>query len=895
MFRSFSFFGLYLGVILCLLVWFLSTAGFLQGPSAYLYDVFARLTPQQSTIQNSLLLVPVRYDQRFQGDDIWLRLLETLDQKGARQVVFYFFPPNVSADFYQEAEDLGYVFFGRGVYPETDGDTVVMRPEEVPVQAAGRTLQIGLTAPSSATYGIHRDYQAFIEVEGRQQPHVTLLAARKRSGERLVPVNPFRVDFLGQHRPLPRIKLQRLFSEDIVQELVKGKTVLVGLTPPSPFNGYSTPLTPGDETMLPLEYHGLAFQTLLNRTIVRFPRPWEILACLVTVTGLALMIHQLYGAFIHLLLGGVLFVAVPLVGWLLLLWTRCWFPLVEVLLVYALFLLLLTTRDGLLRNRIALKILLDQSLKKQEKVMPKSFFRSREYWPLVANMVKQTLNLERSIFLEALEDDHRVREVIALNSSLDAIQERRRDYHRTPYKTAIEKNTAIRVETFFKSLPENEQPYLVPLNFFGQIQGFWAFTIDAEVERQTPELLNLVNALAQEIGELLHRRRQWIVDGKWRNSPLRKLLNMEKQHEPYHEINRITAFLVRRLSVLESVFNALGTGTILYNPFGMVVQSNRKMTQLLNSLNINAYGMSALDFAVHLTGESPERIRQLLGRVIVNHETRQLTISEVGGKKPGMVLKVRPLLAVEEAQEGGAAQPIEMNGYLFEIIELQNDREPDGNKGSLWLAGLRQIQDSLKSFGGDMEAAMIDRQHGSKEEQCRRLRQEYDAIIHSIRRLDDRMKLALAVDGGGMPPVDILDVLRGVIHTMEPVAEHHRIEITLQSPESLPLVLAGHAELMELLESVVSLLITDALDGSTLSITAETDRDGVHCTFANSGVGMPPEVFQRFLTSPGAKDRIEYQKIHRAMPELHQWRATLSGSSEFGRGLSFKLTLSPLS
>jgi len=415
--------------------------------------------------------------------------------------------------------------------------------------------------PSSTAYGIHRDYQAAVTLGSQSLPHVTLLAARERTGKQYNPPNPFRVDFIGQHRSLPKISLSRIVSEDIIQELIKDKTVLVGFTPPFPFKGYSTPVTPDSSSMSPLEFHGLALQTLLNHTELRFPRPWETLACLLVVTGLSLIIHQTSGAFIHLTMGSILFIVTPLASWLLLVFTKNWFPVVEVLLPFALFLLFISARDRLLRNRLALQILLDQSLKRQEKIMPKSFFRSEDYWPLVVNMIKQTLNLKRSIFLETVEGDHRVREVIALNMSLDDIQERRRDFQRTPYKTAIEKNTAIPVDSYFKSLKGGEQPYLVPLIFFGQIQGFWAFSIDAETETQTPELLNIANILAREIGEMLFRRKQWVEEGRWRDSPLRKFLNMEKHHEPYHEINRITAFLVRRLSVLESVFNALETGT----------------------------------------------------------------------------------------------------------------------------------------------------------------------------------------------------------------------------------------------------------------------------------------------------------------------------------------------
>ena len=832
LFRHFRFFGLYLGVALCLFVWILSITGALNAPSSLLYDLFAQITPEQARTSDDILLVEADYKSRYEGDETWLHLLDTLEHKGVRQVIFYFFPQNVTSNFYQTAADLEYVIFGREVIEQAAEKKDANKLQPLPSQTAGLKIRTGVLPPSSTAYGIHRDYLAAVTIGSQSMPHITLLAAQERTGERYNPPNPFRVDFTGQHRSLPKISLSRVVSEDIIPELIKDKTVLVGFKPPFPFKGYNTPV---NSSMSPLEYHGLALQTLLNRTELRFPHPWETLLCLLVLTGIALIIHQTFGSFIYLIMGGFLCVVTPLASWILLVLTKNWFPMIEVLLTFALFLFFISARDRLLRNRLALQILLDQSLKKQEKAMPKSFFRSEEYWPLIVNMVSQTLNSKRSIFLETVEGDHRVREVIALNISLEGIQERRRDYHRTPYKTAIEKNTAIPVDSYFKSLGDDEQPYIVPLNFFGQVQGFWAFTIDAEAELQTPELLKIANILAREIGEMLFRRKQWVEEGRWRDNPIRKLLNMEKHHEPYQEINRITAFLVRRLSMLESVFNALETGTILYNPFGMVVQSNQRMTQLLKILNINAYGISALDFAVQLTGESPEKIRQLLSRVIVNHETNQLSISAVGDRKQELMLKIRPFIASDDTEEEeDSAKPIEMNGFLFEIVDMPN--LADSSRNDKFLA-----------------------------------------------------------ERPGVFSIDLLEIIKISIDNAQLVAEKRKILLKFQTSGTIPFIQAEPEKLTNLLEAILSLLIADALDDSTVMISVNVKQDEIICSLVNTGVGMPSETFQRFLTSPVRADGAEFQKIHRILPELLRWQATLSGSSDFGQGLSFKLILMPLS
>lgn len=892
--RHFHFLGLYLGVTLCLLAWSLSVTGLLDTPSSLAYDFFVWITPNQTKTSEEILLVEAEYKSRFEGDETWLRLLNTLDQNGAKQVIFFFFPENVSRSFYQTASDLDYVLFGQKLIQQsTKKHSNKLLP--LPPQTAGINLRIGSLPPPLTAHGMHRDYQTNIPLGSQSLTHVTLLAAQGRTGKKYNPPNPFRIDFVGQNRTLPKISLARVLSEDIIQELVKDKTVLVGFTPPFPFSGFSTPVTPDSASTSPLEYHGLALQTLLNHTELRFPYSWEILTYLFLLISLSLIVHQTFGSFIHFIMGVLLVLVVPVACWLLLVFTKTWFPIVEIFLAFSLFLLFVIARDRLLRNRHAWQILLDQSLKKQEKVMPKSFFRSEDYWPLVINMVKQTLNIRRSIFLETVEGDHRVSEVIALNISLKEIRERRRDYHRTPYKTAIEKNTAIQVDSYFKSLGDDELSYLVPLNFFGQVQGFWAFTIDIEAKSQTQEILNTANILAREIGEMLFRRKQWVEEGRWQNNPLRKLLNMEKHYEPYYEVTRITTFLVRRISILQSVFNTLETGTIMYTTFGMVVQSNRRMDQLSKSLNINAYGMSALDFGVHLTGKSPEKMRQILGRVIVKGETIQLPISIMGDKKQDMTLTIRPLTALGDMiVDKTKPQPIEMTGFLFEIIDVTNLTNSSHKQKQLYQNNLKHLQEKLGLFSGNLKALLHVQHNKNEKETCQRLIQKYDAIIHSIQSFEKRMEQRRLTKNPDIFPVDLLETLNGTIDTVQPDAKKRNVHISIQSADTIPLIQADPKGIADLLGAIFSLLIADALDDSTIIISVNSHQNEIMCSLVNVGVGMPPETFQRFLTSPDRADREEFQIIHRVLPNLQQWQATFLGTSDFGVGLSFELLLMPV-
>jgi signal transduction histidine kinase len=306
--------------------------------------------------------------------------------------------------------------------------------------------------------------------------------------------------------------------------------------------------------------------------------------------------------------------------------------------------------------------------------------------------------------------------------------------------------------------------------------------------------------------------------------------------------------------------------------------------------------MSALDFGVHLTGKSPEKMRQILGRVIVNRETIQLSVSVVGDKKQDMTLTIRPLIASDDAVlDKKESQPIEMNGFLFEIIDMPNLRNSNHNQKQLYQHNLKHLEEKLRSFSGNMKTLLNARQNDNEEETCRRLKQKYDAVIHSIQSFEKRVHQELLTENPDIFPVDLLETLNNTINKVQPDAKKRTIHISVQSADIIPLVQADPEGITDLLGAIISLLVADALDDSTIIISVNLHQDKIICSLVNVGVGMPPKTFQRFLASPDRADRDEFQKIHRVLPNLQQWQATFSGTSDFGQGLSFKLLLMPMS
>ena len=879
-----------MGLSICLVVWLLSISTLLDRPSNGLYDLLCRYLPEKERIEDPILLVETAYEDQFEKDRFWFEVIDTLASKGVRQIVFTFLPEQATPAFYHHAVATSNIILATKRGSAGQESTLQMQPQIVET-IPGITHLIGTITVPEELHGISRSYRSVI-VENRQTHPSLVIVAAQQLGKKIHELpEQFRINFIGQPDHLPTVHIDDLMAGRLIDQMLENKIVLIGQAPPFPFKGYNTPHSDDRLGVTPLEYQGLALQTVATNSVLRFPGKWELLGCLLLVVFLNLTAHQYFGTFTHIVLSIVFLGSLVVLHGVLLYFSQLWVPIIEILLAFLLFQSLLGIRDNMLRNRLALQIILDQSFKRREQVMPKSFFRSPDYWSLVVNMVNQTLNLKRFIFLEAVEGDHRVKEVIALNCSLEDIKERRRDYHRTPYKTALEQNGSIEVSRYFSELPHNEQSYLVPLNFAGQVQGFWAFTVDRSEEKQEEILLSAVNNFAVEIGEMLFRRKQWVTQSRWYEHPLRKILNMEKQNEPYREVSRILAFLVRRLSILESVFNALDTATILYNPFGVVIQSNTKMIGLLKSHGLNAYELSALDLAVRITGSTAEQIRRLLGKVIINYESIQLPITVGEDKSQTLMLRIRPLVAANEDDDELRLQPIELNGILFEISDVSSLIEINRVRESLFHYSLLHIKEEIETISYDFNE--LNEVHcGNEGADYQPLLDRSHKLGGFIDSLDGYLGQDNELDTATPYPVSIKEIIERCVTSMKAAAERQKIGVSISIAETLPLALIVPNRFMELFESLLQVLITDGYEGSIIEVEVNNEDDSLVCRMRNEGVGMPNETLQRFLDPSEHVDRHDFQLINQISPELEYWQANLSGSSSFGSGIRFELTLS---
>ncbi|MCI5126674.1 MAG: CHASE2 domain-containing protein [Candidatus Electrothrix sp. AR5] len=418
----------------CLAIWAGQILGLFDLPEGMIYDFLVQITPAQQQATEDIIILEVDDAPLREGDDLWPHLLTTLKAMQPRAVVFPFLPSHGSEKFYAAAEKADNIFFARQLTQEKKK----IQLEPLPAQALDHNLQIGLLALPPTSYGVHRQYEiGYATEEGPLPSLVSILSARL--GNRLPdPKNTasFLINFFHCSPTLPTLSFARLLAGEITSDMLRNKIILISLSFTLHSHGFQTPINLGEENMS-LEYTGYALETFLEGKEPIPTGPWLTLA-LLCLTGLCtFFVFQYLPPLYHLLYTLAILAALLLCSWAIVRSFQIWPPVAALLLLQAALFLVVPLIRLKEREQFTQNILLEHSAALRKHFFPERLTGTDEYWSHVINMINQTLHLHRSIFLETIEGDHRVREVIALHCSIEEIAERRRDYQRTPYLTAL--------------------------------------------------------------------------------------------------------------------------------------------------------------------------------------------------------------------------------------------------------------------------------------------------------------------------------------------------------------------------------------------------------------------------------------------------------------------------
>lgn len=882
------YYGISLFLVAIVGLWACSLAGFLELPDGHLYNGLVRLNLSAKAPARVLL---VETDQSQDQGQEYAKLLQRLLDLGATRVVFTALPETGREDFLRSVAGQPQVNFGRRVLG-TEGVAAGLTLEPWPGTAAEIEQYSGLVARPPAAFGLYRRQRAFVSIAGQNFPALERLLAAD-AGLRSLPNSPYLVDFAGGVNRLPMVSADRVLAEGLIAELVQGRYVLVGSRAGALGARLYTPARSPEGEISLLQYQGFALDTLLRGAAVTSAGPLLKLLAVLAIALLCLFLYQnvscrLAGGLTLLLLGLYLACA-----WVLLSFAGTWIPVTEMILTHLTLFPLLFIRRAEVENLILQESLLRTLARLQERVFPPSIFQTQDYWAQVVALVNQSLELNRLIFLERIPGEHRLREIKAMNCSLEDIQERRRDYLRTPYSTAINHKGLIKLNKEYLARTQiGEEVFLAPLTFAGEILGFWAFGIDSAKRQALPLFEEAVSAFAEEIGELLYQRQQWLARQQAGENSLARYLLLEGGPGAHRHLQTTLALLDKRLATLENIFEGLDTATILYDLFGRVIQVNRVMSQLLQEAGLAPFEMTALDFVGAVTGRDATEVRQLLEKTVLEHSSATLQGCLPADQERSCLLKIRPLQSRggATASVDGESHPFRLQGILCELVDISAlDRLGEGREQLL-----RNLNKSLQ--------AELDRLNGSLQQWAGALPQQDShlgaelqrrsaAALSTLAQVQALLAGQLDASLGKHFPVAPGRLVEWAMEKVERFAAEREISFRIEIPDPSPPVFAPQDELLEVLEAILTYLLRDATQGSEIVIRFALEGQIPGFSLTNQGFGLPAERFQEYLFGNDPVNSPEFRRLRRALRLAQRWGSVIEGSSEVGRGTQMTLRL----
>jgi len=876
--------------IAVLAVTWLGSTGAIQLYTGWLYDTLVRHAPTKQAEKSRILLIQSRTSTP--DSDEWPRLITRLYELGAERVAFTFTPAPFSPELLSVLSDHpGMVFAQDLIRNAVTSDVIGLKPWPASLTEAGAEASILVLPPDEL--GIRRHQQRYVTVDG--QSIVTLpyaLSNPDRTEAR--DEEPFLVNFLDGGLGVPIVDLKWALSDNLVRSLVANRIVIIGFARNIQETGLHTPASGAQQSVSLLQYTAQALDTLLaGNTIQELHVVIRLLLYLLIVAAF-LYLYQSMPVKTGIWLTLTMILAYVAIAWLLLGFAAYWLPVVEMTILQSVTFGAVFVRKASREEQLIHRTLLDITAKLRDRVIPTSFFASEEPWVYIANLLNQTLELHRLIFLEKVEGDHRVREVHSLNCGLDDIHEMRRDYHRTPYSTAIATNAPIRVERdYLKHIDDEEVQYLVPLTFAGEVLGFWAFGIHPEKITHEESFISLAGDFAEQIAEMLYHRQRWLEEQRRDENRLSRYLRVEGWDETHRSFNQSLALLDRRLDVLERVFDGMGSAAILYDLFGRVLQVNLQMETLMKRAGLRFFDMTAVDMISAISGRDLSTIREYMNYIVMERTVISLPAPAIDNDRYTYMLTIRPLIQKQQShfEADNDLTPFQLGGILIELVDISTFKTLNDLQVNLVDQLNIRLRDDLEALV--LATDLLGNSKGDDDTQWVK-----DIITsktgHATQIFEEVQKyLYFTFEDASLEcyPIDALKPLASSVDEISDMARKADITLHTELPELLCFVMAAPQSLVEVFNDVLRVLIHDASTDSEIIIRVTSRDKQVRYHFENTGFGLPPERLHEYLHGDLSVSVDEFRGLRIANRRVQSWGGEFSAETELGKGMSFDICL----
>ncbi len=218
--------------------------------------------------------------------------------------------------------------------------------------------------------------------------------------------------------------------------------------------------------------------------------------------------------------------------------------------------------------------------------------------------------------------------------------------------------------------------------------------------------------------------------------------------------------------------------------------------------------------------------------------------------------------------------------------------EKMGALGRLIASISHEINNPLQSIQGCLTLAKEELESLVRPEKITRYLDIAEGEIERIATIVRRVREFYRPSGQERAPTDIHQTLESVLELSGKELQHSYVDVERIWDPAVPLVAANHDHLKQVFLNLVINAIDAMPDGGHLSIRTILDREHVIIEFADTGIGMPPEIqarlFEPFLTTKAHGSGLGLSISYGIIQE-HNGQILVQ--SEVGKGTTFTIIL----
>ncbi|UZE94845.1 sensor histidine kinase [Alkalimarinus alittae] len=754
---------------------------------------------------------------------------------------------------------------------------------------------LGFALPATSSFGITRSIPLELVTNGE-----TLTGFQSVITQTDRQANPLVINFNQGSQPIPRYNAEKLISVGMIEELVKDKIILI--TPPlnnittgltTPYNNYAEPLSPS-------LVQAMALNTLINQTDIGMLKPWQTAMVCVLLFFFYLFTFQWLTIRLGIIIIFTSAISLLLIDWYIVSFHYFYLPVFSFIVSIIAALSTAIPLHRITEQNIIETLRFNILSQLKSKKTPHSFYQVEDPWNQIIVFINQHLLLNRSILLERVENDHRVKEIKSLGCSISDIAERRRDYQRYPYDQSLLQQIPLDLENrhYFKESFEGEKQYLIPLRFAEEVLGFWAFTVIPDDNWDQNKFFSNINIFAKQIAHLIHNRKTFNYEDRINRKLVTKLLNFNLGMNNHKSLKTAVDGLDHRLRVMEGIFDGMSSAAILYDLFGQIMSSNQLMDQLALESHLSIYDLTSLDLITQACGISQDEARRRLRHVVMNSASVDLPLADLIESRQ-YLLRIRSIKPQPQTTGSinDSSLPFELLGILFEFINVT----PIQQRFTTDIVAYENLYSILRNDLSSLSLCQLQLSLSPDADQ-KLMTQISQTLQHSSEILSNAETLLNDAANNQAPTGKLLHPLpllkRALLEFKEPAAQA-KISFNTALPSFTSLIFIAEDALDSLLRHSLNLLVNDAIPDTEIKVTLieqQRQDDLMHdgsilITMSNSGYGIPQKELAapRIDTSYIETDALSLFK--KAVTEVHQWAVTVDSASEVGSGFEITIVL----